>query len=84
MKKLICDTLIIGAGVLGITIALEIKRRFLAQKIIIIEKESSAGFHASGRNSGVLHAGFYYTADSLKARFCREGNHAMKKYCLEN
>ncbi|MDP1574234.1 MAG: L-2-hydroxyglutarate oxidase [Coxiellaceae bacterium] len=84
MKKNNTDFLIIGAGVIGITVALELKKRFPDQKIIILEKESQAGFHASGRNSGVLHAGFYYTADSLKARFCRDGNVAMKKYCLEN
>lgn len=78
------DFVIVGAGIIGITIALELKKRFPDQKIIIIEKELSAGFHASGRNSGVLHAGFYYSADSLKARFCRDGNRAMTQYCLEN
>lgn len=78
------DILIIGAGVMGVTIALELKKRFPDQNIQLIEKESIAGFHASGRNSGVLHAGFYYTADSLKARFCRDGNRAMTQYCLEN
>ena len=78
------DFLIIGAGVLGVTIALEIKKQLPGQKIIIIDKESFAGFHASGRNSGVLHAGFYYTEDSLKARFCRDGNIDMKNYCKEN
>jgi len=78
------DFLIIGAGVIGVTLALEIKKRFPDQTILVIEKESDAGFHASGRNSGVLHAGFYYTADSLKARFCRDGNRAMKNYCKEN
>ena len=84
MKKINDDVVIIGAGILGVTVALEIKKRFPEQNILIIEKESIAGFHASGRNSGVLHAGFYYTADSLKARFCRDGNRAMKRYCLEN
>ncbi|OGT43044.1 MAG: FAD-dependent oxidoreductase [Gammaproteobacteria bacterium RIFCSPHIGHO2_12_FULL_40_19] len=77
------DILIIGAGIIGVTIALELKKRFPDQKILVIEKESVPGLHASGRNSGVLHAGFYYTADSLKARFCREGNRAMTAYCLE-
>src|SRR3989344_802671 len=83
MRTLKVDTLIIGAGVIGITIAIELKKRFPDQTIVIIEKESVAGFHASGRNSGVLHAGFYYTADSLKARFCRDGNRAMTTYCEE-
>ncbi|MCZ6803499.1 MAG: FAD-dependent oxidoreductase [Proteobacteria bacterium] len=50
----------------------------------IIEKESQAGVHASGRNSGVLHAGFYYSADSLKAKLCRNGNYAWREYCKEN
>ena len=83
-KKFSTDFLIIGAGIIGVTIALEIKKRCPNKKIIIIEKECQAGFHSSGRNSGVLHAGFYYTADSLKARFCREGNRMMKIYCKEN
>ena len=83
-KNLTTDFLIIGAGIIGVTISLELKKRFPDQKIIIIEKEPNPGFHASGRNSGVLHAGFYYTADTLKAQFCRDGNIAMKAYCKEN
>ncbi len=47
----------------------------------LIEKEPSCGLHASGRNSGVVHAGFYYTPDSLKARFTREGNRQLTDYC---
>lgn len=75
------DFLIIGGGVIGLNLALHIRRRHSASKIILIEKESHCGKHASGRNSGVLHAGFYYTADSLKARFTREGNSCMTEYC---
>lgn len=78
------DFLIIGAGIVGLTIALELKKQFTDSNITIIEKESNPGFHASGRNSGVLHAGFYYTADSLKAKLCREGNFAWREYCQEN
>lgn len=78
------DFLIIGAGIVGLTIAFELKKRFPDQGIMIIEKESQPGVHASGRNSGVLHAGFYYTADSLKAKLCRDGNQAWRAYCLEN
>ncbi len=49
----------------------------------VLEKEPEVGLHASGRNSGVLHAGFYYSADSLKARFSRDGNRELTEYCLE-
>lgn len=80
MKKN-CDFLVIGAGVVGVSIARELAERHPASKIILIEKEASQAQHASGRNSGVLHAGFYYTADSLKARFSRDGNTALTEYC---
>lgn len=78
------DFLIIGAGIVGLTIALELKKQFSDAIITIIEKEAQPGAHASGRNSGVLHAGFYYTADSLKAKLCRDGNFAWREYCQEN
>jgi len=51
--------------------------------VCVIEKEQSPAFHASGRNSGVLHAGFYYTGNSLKARFTRDGNRHWRDYCRE-
>jgi L-2-hydroxyglutarate oxidase LhgO len=77
------DFLIIGGGIVGITLALALKARHTGAQIIVIDKENDLGHHASGRNSGVLHAGFYYTADSLKARFTREGNARLTQYCLE-
>ncbi|HJP61089.1 MAG TPA: L-2-hydroxyglutarate oxidase [Gemmatimonadaceae bacterium] len=75
------DFLVVGGGIIGLSIALEVSRRFPRDRITLIEKESETGLHASGRNSGVLHAGFYYTADSLKARFTRDGNRALTTYC---
>lgn len=54
------------------------------RRILIIEKESDVAMHASGRNSGVLHAGIYYGSDSLKARFCRQGSMMMKRYCQDH
>src|SRR5882757_6477941 len=74
------DFLIVGGGVVGISIARELRARHPEAKIALLEKEAECGLHASGRNSGVLHAGFYYTADSLKAKLTREGNRAMKAY----
>ncbi len=75
------DFLVIGGGVMGVSIARELKRRSKDAKVILIEKEIECGLHASGRNSGVLHAGFYYTADSLKAKFTRQGNILLTEYC---
>jgi (S)-2-hydroxyglutarate dehydrogenase len=78
--RLRCDYLIIGAGIIGMALARELHSRFPAAGILVIEKEPDVGRHSSGRNSGVLHAGFYYTADSLKARFTRDGNRMMREY----
>ena len=75
------DFLVIGGGIIGINIARELRRKFPGQSVMLIEKEPEVAQHASGRNSGVLHAGFYYTADSLKAKFTRQGNLAMHEYC---
>ncbi len=75
------DYLIIGAGIMGMTIAYELINTKPGISIAILEKESDVGKHASGRNSGVLHAGFYYTPDSLKALFTKDGNRLMKEFC---
>jgi (S)-2-hydroxyglutarate dehydrogenase len=79
MKKF--DFLLIGGGIIGISIARELKKRHPDASVCILEKERECGLHASGRNSGVLHAGFYYTADSFKARFTRDGNQKLTAYC---
>ncbi|MZG54396.1 MAG: L-2-hydroxyglutarate oxidase [Nitrospinae bacterium] len=76
-----CDFLIIGGGIIGISIARELKKRYPNASQILIEKEADFGLHASGRNSGVLHAGFYYTADSFKAKFTQKGNQRLTEYC---
>lgn len=78
-----CDYLIIGGGVVGVATAIALADKYPAASIVVIEKEKAPGFHASGRNSGVLHAGFYYTADSLKARFTRDGNQEMTAFCKD-
>ena len=77
------DYLIIGAGIIGLTVAREFQRQDPGARVMCIDKESSIGKHASGRNSGVLHSGIYYPSDSLKARFTREGNLAWQAYCDE-
>lgn len=79
-----CDVLILGAGVVGLSIGTALLESRPGLRVVIIEKESELGKHASGRNSGVLHAGFYYSPDSLKAKFCREGNSELKRLCYEH
>lgn len=76
------EILIVGAGIIGLTIARELVLHGYGD-IVILEKESELGCHASGRNSGVLHAGIYYAPDSLKARSCLNGNMLMRAYCKE-
>lgn len=78
------DYLVIGAGIIGLAIARELNSRFPGKEILVIDKEPDVAYHGSGRNSGVLHAGFYYTADSLKAKFTRDGNFQLKEYCKKN
>ena len=75
------DFLVIGGGVIGLNIARDLRARYGASRVTLIEKESDCGLHASGRNSGVLHAGFYYAPDSLKAAFTRGGNQELTAYC---
>lgn len=78
------DYLIIGGGIMGLTIGYELRKKYPEKEIAIIEKEDDVARHASGRNSGVLHAGFYYTSSSLKAKFTVDGNRIMKEFCHEN
>lgn len=75
------DYLIIGGGIIGLNIAKTLIEKEPDAKITLIEKEPEVSMHSSGRNSGVLHAGFYYTANSLKAKFTKEGNAALKAFC---
>jgi L-2-hydroxyglutarate oxidase len=78
------DYLIIGGGIVGLAIARELRSRFPGAKIGLLEKEADVAYHGSGRNSGVLHAGFYYSADTLKAKLTRDGNQQLREYCYAN
>jgi L-2-hydroxyglutarate oxidase LhgO len=76
------DILVVGGGIIGLTLA----RALVAAgkgDVVVLEKEPELGRHASGRNSGVLHAGVYYAPDSAKARTCLAGNRLMRAYCRE-
>ena len=78
------DITIIGAGVVGLAIADALLAERPELQVLVLEKESTLAAHASGRNSGVIHAGFYYTPDSLKAKLTRQGNELLTAFCDEH
>ena len=78
------DFLVIGGGIIGVSIARRLRAVFEGASVTVLEKERALGMHSSGRNSGVIHAGFYYSADSLKAQFTRQGNLALTQFCEEH
>lgn len=84
MSRTVCDFLVIGCGVVGLSVARELRKRSPSAKICVLEKESTVGVHASGRNSGVIHAGFYYSPDSMKAKLTRRGNLDLHDFCELN
>lgn len=73
-----------GAGIIGLTVAREIRLRWPDQRVTILEKEADIALHASGRNSGVLHAGFYYDPNSLKAKLTNSGNKQLTDFCINH
>lgn len=78
------DILIIGGGMIGVSVAKEFTNRYPDLPVTLIEKEATVARHASRRNSGVLHAGFYYTPNGLKAKFTAEGNRLLTDYCIKH
>ena len=72
------DTIVIGAGVIGLAIA----RKFasVGHSVLILEKEPLFGSETSSRNSEVIHAGIYYPPGSLKAVLCREGKNQLYEF----
>lgn len=78
------DVAIIGGGINGIATGIALLESKANAKVIILEKELQVGLHASGRNSGVLHSGFYYSPKSLRATFCKQGNEELTRFCKDN
>jgi L-2-hydroxyglutarate oxidase len=78
------DVVIIGGGVVGLGVGLEITRRFPQLRLLLLEKEDRVARHQSGHNSGVIHSGVYYKPGSLKARLCVSGAAAMVEFCREH
>lgn len=77
------NIVIVGGGIVGLAVALEITRRFPRLRLLLLEKEDRVGRHQSGHNSGVIHSGVYYKPGSLKAKLCVTGAAAMVEFCRE-
>jgi len=76
------DTIIVGAGAVGLAIAENLSNS--GKEVLILESEDDFGKITSSRNSGVIHAGIYYSENSLKSKFCVEGNQMLYSYCKKN
>ena len=83
MSSITYDFVIVGAGIVGLTVAKELKFRNPTARIAILDKEETIGVHASGRNSGVLHCGIYYGTDTLKAQVCARGAARLVEFAKE-
>jgi (S)-2-hydroxyglutarate dehydrogenase len=75
------DVVIVGGGIVGLAVALEITKRFPRLRLLLLEKEARVGQHQSGHNSGVIHSGIYYKPGSWKAKLCVEGAREMIEFC---
>ena len=75
---------IIGAGIVGLAIGLELTGRFPELPVEVVEKEAGVAGHQTGHNSGVIHSGIYYKPGSLKATLCVQGAMALMRFCAEN
>lgn len=75
------DTIVVGAGILGLAVAREVLARRPGRRLLLVEREDAPGRHQSGHNSGVVHGGLYYAPGSLKARMCVQGAARMYELC---
>jgi L-2-hydroxyglutarate oxidase LhgO len=74
---------VVGAGIIGLAVARRLTQLRPDATVTVIEKEQSVAAHQTGRNSGVAHAGIYYSPGSLKAQLCRRGVGLLKEYCAD-
>jgi L-2-hydroxyglutarate oxidase LhgO len=75
------DCVVVGAGVVGLAVARALA--LAGREVVILEAAEGIGTETSSRNSEVIHAGIYYPANSLMARFCVAGRRQLYAYCAE-
>jgi L-2-hydroxyglutarate oxidase len=81
---MVYDFLVAGAGIVGLSTAYKLSKKFPDASILVLEKENRVAAHQTGHNSGVIHSGIYYQPGSYKAKNCVDGRHQIVEYCLEN
>ena len=81
---MIYDYCVVGGGIVGLATAMKLLKKQPGASLVLLEKEPTLGKHQTGHNSGVIHAGIYYTPGSLKAELCRLGAQATKDFCTEH
>lgn len=78
-----CDVAVVGGGIIGLAVARELQRRRPDDTVVVLEQEPAVGSQQTGRNSGVVHQGVYYTPGSLKATLCRRGADLLYELCAD-
>ncbi|HSN52580.1 MAG TPA: FAD-dependent oxidoreductase, partial [Woeseiaceae bacterium] len=78
------DFAVIGGGIVGLSVAWQLRQRRPSSSVVVLEKEPSVARHQTGHNSGVIHAGIYYEPGSLKAELCRKGVTETLRFCRDN
>ena len=77
------DVVVVGAGIVGLATAVAVQHRQPGATVVVLDKETGPAQHQTGRNSGVVHSGIYYTPGSAKARLVAEGRQRLERFCAE-
>ena len=78
------DYVVVGGGIVGLATAMELLNKRPGASVLVLEKEDRVAFHQTGHNSGVIHAGIYYTPGSLKATLCKAGAERTREFADEH
>lgn len=78
------DFMIIGGGIVGLSVGVSILERQSNAKVLVLEKEEKLAQHQTGNNSGVIHSGIYYKPESFKAKFAKAGSESMRQFAAKH
>ena len=84
MKDNSFDIAIVGGGIIGLATAFQLQKKYPHLNLVLFEKENELAFHQTGRNSGVIHSGLYYTPGSFRAKNCVKGRKQLVHFAKEN